>query len=138
MTNSGESDPKPNTVLVVDDDAKTRAVIAKMIRAVGYEPLEAANGSEAIHHYAARSNDIAAATLDLMMPETNGRATLAMLSEIAPFLPIVISSGLDPNAERLQGRIPGTPGVTYLQKPYKQEQLKAALDKVMGQLRRSR
>lgn len=44
--------------------------------------------------------------------------------------------GLDLHAEPLQGRIPGTPGTTYLQKPYSQAQLKAALDRVIGELSR--
>lgn len=127
--------PARRTILVVDDDAKTRRAIAKMVAACGFTPLEAGDGSEAIHLFAAHSQEIVAATLDLMMPETNGRATLAMLSEFAPTLPIVISSGLDPHAERLQGRIPGTPGVTYLQKPYDTAALKAALEKVMGEMK---
>jgi CheY-like chemotaxis protein len=105
------NDPVPNTVLVIDDDARMRKTIARMVTTIGYEVLEAADGSEGIHLFGSNADRIVAITLDLTMPTTNGRETLAMLSELAPLLPIVISSGLDPHAERLRGRIPGTPGV---------------------------
>jgi DNA-binding response OmpR family regulator len=130
------SDPVPNTILVIDDDDRMRKTIARMVSTLGYEVLEAADGSEGIHLFGANADRIVAVTLDLTMPNTNGRETLAMLSEFSPLLPIVISSGLDPHAERLRGRIPGTPGITYLQKPYGPAQLKVALDTVIGQMRR--
>jgi CheY-like chemotaxis protein len=124
-----------DTVLVVDDERVVRTTICMMLHEMGYKTLEAGDGEEALQLVAANSESLAATTLNLMMPTMNGRATLAALSRVAPFLPIVISSGLAPFAEPLQGRIPGTPGTTYLQKPYEQAQLKAALDRVIGELR---
>jgi two-component system cell cycle sensor histidine kinase/response regulator CckA len=121
------TDTAPNTILVVDDHDFTRRLIVRLVKDLGYDTLEASNGTEAIALYGQHAERIVAATLDLVMPETNGKTTLAMLSNIAPFLPIVIASSLEPNSEHLQGRIPGTPGVTYLQKPLDQKALKGAL-----------
>jgi CheY-like chemotaxis protein len=123
-----------DTVLVVDDESIVRTTICKMLHEMGYKTLEAGDGEEALRLVAENSESLAATTLNLVMPTMNGRATLAALSNVAPFLPIVISSGLAPFAEPLQGRIPGTPGTTYLQKPFEQGQLKAALDRVIREL----
>jgi CheY-like chemotaxis protein len=132
---TAQDDAGPDTVLVVDDQPKTRATICKMLRILGYQTLEAGDGSEAIHLFSANSSKIAAITLDLQMPTTNGRETLSMLSEYAPLMPIVISSGLVPGQEHLQGRIPGTPGIVYLQKPYTLDQLSAALKRVIAEMK---
>lgn len=125
--------PKPMTILIVDDDAPTRKVLVRMLRELGYDTLEAENGTDAVREYGANHERIVAATLDLEMPETDGRATLAILSDIAPFLPMVIVSGTDLHSAALQGRVPGTPGVAYLKKPFRKEQLHAALNKVLGE-----
>lgn len=124
-----------NTVLVVEDMDSVRRALAKMVVSEGFEVLEARDGSEAVHLYAEHSARIVAATIDLMMPTTDGRETLAMLSEFAPDLPIVVSTAL-PLPDNLLGRKPGTRGVGYLQKPYTARDLAAELRRVIGEITR--
>jgi CheY-like chemotaxis protein len=123
--------PDAGTILVVDDDEQMRGLIARMVKGFGYTAIQAADGSEAIHAYSANFRDIVAATLDLDMPTTNGREVLAMLSEYAPKLPIVIATGLELSKVQLIGRVPGTRGVTYLKKPFQSAELKDALDRAI-------
>ncbi len=134
MVNDSVREPgaKPNTVLVIEDMDNVRHALARMVAASGYDVLEARDGSEAVHLYAANSARIVAATLDLMMPTTDGRETLAMLSEFAPDLPIVVSTAL-PLPDNLLGRVPGSRGVGYLQKPYTAVQLDAELKRVIAE-----
>ena len=119
-----------NTVLVIEDMDAVRSVLAKMLRSIGFETLEARDGSEAVHIFAENSSTIVAATLDLMMPTTDGREMLAMLSQFAPNLPIVISTAL-PLPHDLIGRQPGTRGIGYLQKPYTGAELERELRRVI-------
>ena len=106
----------PHTVLVIDDNAKVRDVIARQLRTAGYETLEASDGSMAIHLFGEHAGEIVAATLDLEMPETDGREVLAMLSEFAPSLPILVVTGSD--ITTLLERRPARRGLAYLTKPF--------------------
>ncbi|MEA3244545.1 MAG: response regulator [Gemmatimonadota bacterium] len=121
-----------NTVLVIEDEAAVRRTIVRMLQIEGFDVAEARDGSEAVHIYAERSAEIVAATLDMMMPNTDGRETLAMLSQFAPDLPIVVSTAL-PQPDNLIGRVPGTRAVGYLQKPYTPRQLSAELRRVIAE-----
>ena len=123
---------KPNTVLVVEDDPAVRRALAKMLKVEGFDVLEAQDGSEAVHVYAEHASRIVAATLDLMMPTTDGRETLAMMSSFAPNLPIVVSTAM-PKPEDMIGRVPGSRGVGYLQKPYTSAELVAEIRRVIAE-----
>jgi CheY-like chemotaxis protein len=123
-----------NTVLIVEDMDEVRRALVKAVTAMGFDVIEARDGSEAVHRYGENADRVIAVTLDLMMPTTDGRETLAMLSSFAPDVGIVISSAL-PQPENLLGRIPGQKGVRYLQKPYSPVELRAELNRVIGEMR---
>jgi CheY-like chemotaxis protein len=127
----------PDTVLIIDDEPRTRQAIAKIVAGMGYAALEAPDGKEALRLHALNKEAIVAVTLNLVMSGMNGRETLEAFSREAPFLPIVISSGLEPAAVQLSGRVPGSPGVVYLGKPYETRQLQEALQRVIGEMKRS-
>ena len=122
------------TILVIDDDDAVRRGMVRLLNKSGFETLEARDGSEAIHQFAAHSKSITAVTLDLEMPTTNGRATLAMLSEYAPGLPIIVATAY-PLPDDLIGRRPGDAGVGYLQKPFSASELNAELRRVIDQMK---
>jgi CheY-like chemotaxis protein len=133
LTFYGMSPHSRNTVLVVEDMDEVRRALAKMVSSLGYEVLEARDGSEAVHLYGQNADRIVAVTLDLMMPTTDGRETLAMLSSFAPQVGIIILSAL-PEPENLLGRLPGQRGVAYLQKPYSAGELRDELRRVIGEM----
>jgi CheY-like chemotaxis protein len=118
-----------NTVLIVDDELPIRSAVARLLSRAGYDSLQAANGSEAIHIFAEQSDKLVAVLLDLNMPTTNGRETLAMLHAYAPHLPIVICTAITPPDDLEPA--PGSLGVGFLQKPFTPEQLKAELERVI-------
>lgn len=136
MPDSGAATLPRNTVLVVEDMDDVRRALVKMVQMQGFDVLQARDGSEAVHLFGEHAAKIVAVTLDLMMPTTDGRETLAMLSEFAPGVAIVISSAL-PQPDDLLGREPGTRGVAYLQKPYSSGELGAALRRVIAEMRDS-
>ena len=122
------------TILVIDDDDAVRRGLLRLLTSAGFETLEARDGSEAIHIFAERSGSITAVTLDLEMPTTNGRDTLAMLSAYALDLPIIIATAY-PKPDDLIGRQLGERGVGYLQKPFTVIELTAELRRVIDEMK---
>lgn len=125
--------PKKQTILVIDDEDSVRRSLVLLLKREGFETLEARDGSEAIHIFAEHAREITAVTLDLTMPTTNGRETLAMISEYGPTLPIVVATAL-PKPSNLLGRTPGSPGVGYIQKPFTGKALAEELRRVIGEM----
>jgi CheY-like chemotaxis protein len=122
------------TILVIDDDDAVRRGLVRHLKGAGFDVLEARDGSEAIHVFAEHSKSITAVTLDLEMPTTNGRETLAMLSEYAVDLPIIIATAY-PLPDDLLGRQPGERGVGYLQKPFTAVELTTELRRLIDQVK---
>jgi CheY-like chemotaxis protein len=125
--------PKGGTILVVDDTEHIRRIIVEIFRREGYQTIEAQTGIEALRLVEMYAADLIAATLDLDMPGMNGKETLAKLSSCAPFLPILIVTG--EAIDGLQGRIPGTPGVSYVSKPFTQARLLDGLRTVLDEMK---
>src|SRR5262245_13016526 len=59
-------------LLIVEDDADERAVIAAMLEDAGYEVVQAANGREALEQLGEQNGRCDLILLDLMMPVMNG------------------------------------------------------------------
>lgn len=79
---AGSDSAARGLVLVAEDDAKERAVLARFLLSAGHKVLEAADGREAVDLALERAPDIV--LLDIAMPEKNG---IEVLKELAPGLP---------------------------------------------------
>jgi two-component system, cell cycle sensor histidine kinase and response regulator CckA len=119
------------TILVVDDEESFRSVVVRQLRNAGFEVIEARDGSDAIKQFATRRDDIDAVLLDLVMPNTSGGETLAILRYYSPGLPVVVTSGyseLDAVSLTETER-----GVGFLKKPFTAGQLTTELHRVLGE-----
>ena len=112
-------------VLVIDDEETVRAVSARMLTMMGFEPLLAVNGREGADLFASRAGEIAAVMLDLTMPVLDGTATLTELRRLRADVPVLLMSGFTEHdaVDRFAGK--GLAG--FLQKPFKSDELRAAL-----------
>ncbi|HXI80111.1 MAG TPA: response regulator [Verrucomicrobiae bacterium] len=88
----------PGRVLVVDDTAFNRQLLARLLRGLGHEPVEAEDGRQAL----ARLRDpdeppIDVILLDIVMPEMDGYQVLAALRDDPALrhLPVIVISGVD-------------------------------------------
>lgn len=79
------------SVLLVDDEANIRRMLARLLEAEGYRTREAANGEAALAAVADEEPDLV--MLDLAMPGPDGIQILERLRETAPSLPVVMMSG---------------------------------------------
>ena len=60
----------PRTVLVVDDERDTNDILASLVQARGFEPIQVFSGAEALAAVAEQKPDLI--LLDLMLPDIDG------------------------------------------------------------------
>jgi len=82
-------------VLVVDDNAANRDVLARRLTREGHQVVTTANGASALELVATREFDLV--LLDLIMPEMNGFDVLRRLkaTEHTSHVPVIVISALD-------------------------------------------
>ena len=121
-------------ILVVDDETSIRDMTKLTLELFDYGVITAANGAEAVAHYARRSADVAVVLLDMMMPVMDGQATIRALEAITSGVKIIATSGLVDNAKYASAHA-GTPSVvrSVLAKPFSAAQLLTVLHKVVTQ-----
>jgi two-component system nitrogen regulation response regulator NtrX len=79
------------SILIVDDEANIRRMLASLLRAEGYRVREAADARAGLA--AVRQEEPDAMLLDLVMPGGTGLELLPEVREHAPELPVVMMSG---------------------------------------------
>jgi len=97
--------PTKGRVLVVDDEAAIRALVAKILERAGYPVDTARDGAEAIERLSERR--YAVVVLDLMMPNVDGYGLIAHLKESGGPRPaiIVVSAGDSAAFRQLDGAV---------------------------------
>ncbi len=106
-------------VLVVDDERNVRSSVAMLLEYMGFEALQAEDGSRALALFD-QHPEVVLVILDMTMPGLSGLETMRSLREKAPALPVVLTSGYaKADAER------GSPldATAFLQKPYSVDDL---------------
>jgi two-component system, NtrC family, sensor kinase len=101
-TDQGERDEKPASVLVVDDDARNRALIGAHLADV-YYVHEAAGAARALALLEREPIDLV--LLDVMMPEMNGFDACRYIKRqfAVPYLPVILLTALDQQQDRNHG-----------------------------------
>ncbi len=112
-------------VLVVDDEANIRRMLAALLRGEGYEVHEAANSGGCLA--AAEQHSPDAILLDLMMPPgPDGVATLRALRDRAIDVPVILMSGKANIADAVRATKLGA--FQFLEKPLSPESVLVTLD----------
>ena len=122
------SKPVLDTVLVVDDDPKSREIIMDHLVKAGYGVLEADNGELALE--IAASNSLIAITMDIFMPGMDGWETLNQLKSNPSTMdiPVIVVSISD---DSVTGYVLGAS--SHLTKPIDREQLLGEINKLKKQ-----
>ena len=110
------------TILVVEDDAETRAVLARELGSRGYRIQEAADGAAALERWEASRPDVV--LLDLGLPDMDGLDVIRRFRRDA-MTPIVILSGRYAEREKVEALERGADD--YVTKPFGLEELHARL-----------
>jgi signal transduction histidine kinase/ActR/RegA family two-component response regulator len=116
-------------ILVVDDDKRVRTVAQRLLNHLAYDVLLASDADEASSTFRRENKRIDAILLDLKMPGRDGWSVLNDVRKINAKTPVVICSGFNPSAAQPDIKR-DDPNLSYLKKPYRAEDLAAALTTV--------
>ncbi len=111
-----EARPSFETVLVCDDDAGVRGLLANVLQFRGYTILEARNGKDALDVARKHGKPIHMLVTDLVMPEIGGLALARELSAHHPELRVLFVSGYTEDASLLSAELRGNS--YFLPKPF--------------------
>jgi CheY-like chemotaxis protein len=114
-------------VLVIDDSKFSRSVTSAVLRAVGHEVEEAANGELGLTAVAGSAPDCV--VLDLLMPVLDGPGFLKRLRETGSGLPVVVATADIQATSRRMCLALGANG--FVNKPIRPEELSAAVGQAL-------
>ena len=85
--------PTVRTILLVEDDAGTRATVARMLKSAGYAVRVAADGIDALRLIERERLEFDLLLSDVMMPGLNGPALAERVRATRPQLPVLLMTG---------------------------------------------
>lgn len=107
-------------ILVVDDEQNLRKVLSALIKRLGYFPLEANNGFQALEH--CRKEQVCTVITDLRMPGMDGIQLLRTLNRDFPYLPVIILTAHGTIETAVSALKNGA--FDYITKPFEQVEMK--------------
>ena len=118
-------------ILIVEDDADTLEVLARLITRAGHQPVRASNGWEALVALDDRHVDLV--LLDLMMPGMNGHTFLRILrhDDRRRNLPVILVTALAQD-EMLAGCLNLGVGACFIKGEYQANDLFRAIDEQLS------
>lgn len=117
------------TVLLTEDEDGVRQLASKVLRAQGYQVLEASSGREAITVAEAFSGKIHLLLTDVVMPEFSGSELAKRIGVVRPGIRVLYMSGYTDEAIIHHGVL--TANIAYLQKPFTPEVLARKVREVL-------
>ncbi|MFZ1377431.1 MAG: response regulator [Geothrix sp.] len=120
-----------NVILLADDEADLREVMAEMMQDwFGLEVVAAADGQEALEVFTQRPEAFDLVILDATMPRLGGVDAFRAMQAIRPGLPGILCSGYALPVSRDQAIAQGF--ADFLKKPFTSAELEVLLDRVLG------
>jgi PAS domain S-box-containing protein len=115
------------TVLLAEDEAAVRAVVARLLRGLGYAVLEAGDGAEALRLAQEHDGKIHLLLTDLIMPQMGGRELAEALVAQRPDTKIIFMSGYTDTF----ARTPLRKGEAFVQKPLRNADLMRMVRRIL-------
>jgi DNA-binding NtrC family response regulator len=112
----------------VDDDTEMRALLTDVLQNEGYEVGEAKDGAEAVLALRAKRFDLI--LMDKNMPGPSGLDLLPGLRRVCPQSPIIMMTAFGDVPSYMEAMEKGA--VEFLFKPFRMEELKAAMAKALA------
>jgi CheY-like chemotaxis protein len=116
-------------VLLVEDDARVRALVSTMLGRYGYAVLDADSGERALEIVQAHRGPIDLLLTDVVMPAMNGRVLAERLHALSPRTRVLFMSGYSDDAILRAGVQAAE--VAFLQKPFSSAALGAKIRELL-------
>lgn len=114
-------------ILVVDDDGEMRALLVDVLQKEGYETAEASDGAQAV--LALRTREFDLILIDKNMPGPSGLDLLPGLRRVCPRSQFIMMTAFGDVPSYMEAVEKGA--VEFLFKPFRMEELKAAIAKAL-------
>ncbi|MGO4885164.1 MAG: PAS domain S-box protein [Bryobacteraceae bacterium] len=108
--------PAGSVALVIEDEKTVRTLADSVLTRAGMKVMLAENGKRGVEIFREHHGEISMVILDLQMPVMGGEEALALLRQINPGVPVILSSGFEQS--EAQRRFAALQPVHFLQKPY--------------------
>lgn len=115
-------------VLIAEDEAAIREIIAITLKRAGYEVTEACDGEEALLLYTEHENEFDVVLLDIMMPNIDGLEVCKRLRKISSTVGIIMLTAKTQEMDKVSGLLMGADD--YITKPFSPSELMARVDSV--------
>lgn len=120
---------KPSyTILIAEDDLRTRSALTNNLKASGYQVIAAVDGQEALQYFQADADTIDLVVLDVLMPKLDGFQVCQALREISD-VPIIMATVLGSLSHRVTGLEMGAND--YIVKPFSTKELIARIRSIL-------
>ena len=116
------------SILIAEDDDRTRQALVNSLKAVGYTVIAAADGQAALDSFSAAANTIDLVILDILMPRLDGFQVCQAIRETSE-VPIIIATVLGSSSDRVTGLEMGAND--YIVKPFSTKELIARIRSIL-------
>lgn len=117
------------TILLVEDELSLRELIARTLRARGYDVIEAVNGVDAIDEAGRHAAPIHLVLTDVVMPEMSGRELFDTLRGWYPSMRVLFMSGYA-RGEVTQLEI-NDAATAFIAKPFMKDELAGVIRRLL-------
>ncbi|HEX6774606.1 MAG TPA: ATP-binding protein, partial [Methylomirabilota bacterium] len=120
---------RTETILLVEDALRVRAVVREILEMNGYHVLEARHGAEAIDISERHRGPIQLMVTDVVMPHMSGRELAQRLQPVRPDMRVLYMSGYTDDAIVRHGVL--GEGIAFLSKPFTPDALALKVREVL-------
>jgi CheY-like chemotaxis protein len=117
------------TILLAEDEAALRTVVAIYLESLGYTVLSSGNGEEALLMLQSNSQSIDLLITDIIMPGIGGPQLAKTAQEVRPGVPVIYISGY---TDRARDRATIGKSAAFLQKPFRLGSLAVKIREVLA------
>jgi len=117
---------KPQTVLVVEDEASIASFVSLYLKNAGYTVRTASTGTEALSQL--QGGDVALTVLDLMLPDIDGIEVCRRIRKTSD-MPILMLTARDEDVDKIIGLEVGADD--YMTKPFNPRELVARVKSIL-------
>lgn len=115
-------------VLIAEDEASIREIIAITLKRAGYEVTEACDGEQALEFYNMPDKEFDVVLLDIMMPGIDGLEVCKRLRGLSSTVGIIMLTAKTQEMDKVTGLLMGADD--YITKPFSPSELMARVDSV--------
>ncbi|MGQ9921307.1 MAG: response regulator [Desulfobacca sp.] len=120
---------RTKVILLIEDDRQILALTQELLEHLGFQVVTAASGDQALALLQQWQQEIDLVIMDLNLPSVDGYQLLHRLQRLTPAIKIIVTSGFFGQEE--EGRLKAAGAAATLAKPFRTQQLQAAITRAL-------